>query len=505
MRYHLRVKSTVRAVVPAIVVAVLVAVAAGDHYFRDEFYYLACSHRMAWGYVDQPPLSIAVLWLVRHLFGDSLLVLRVVSALALAGALVLTGSIARRLGAGAFGELLAMTTLAIAPEALAVGSFYSMNVFELLLWTATLRVFIDVLASPHRATWLLLGVLLGLGLLNKISVLWLGAGIAAALVLTPARRQWLTPGPYLAGAIAAAMFLPHVLWQLANGWPTLEFIHNASTQKMVAKSPLSFLLEQVVNLHPLTMLVWGVGLIALLVDRRLRPYRGLAIVYLTVAAILIVNSTSRAVYLLPAYPPLIAAGAALWERLLTGGAARVGAIAALLLAGASSLPLAVPVLSTDAYVRYTRAVGMAPSAEEKQALGRLPQFFADRQGWEALVAQVATAWDRLSPDERASAAVFTGNYGEAGAIELYGRPRGMVAISGHNNYWLWGPQGRSGSVLIVLTRNPQRLEQQFESVQQVAETDCGDCMPYENHVGIYICRRLRTPLPQLWAALKHYE
>jgi hypothetical protein len=148
---------------------------------------------------------------------------------------------------------------------------------------------------------------------------------------------------------------------------------------------------------------------------------------------------------------------------------------------------------------------MTPSAEEKQALGRLPQFFADREGWDAFVAQVGAAWATLPEADRASAAVFTGNYGEAGAIEQLGRSSGLVAISGHNNYWLWGPQGHTGDVLIVLSRNPRRLQERFESVQQAGETNCGDCMPYENHLGIYICRRIRTPLPQLWPELKHYE
>jgi hypothetical protein len=407
-----------------------------------------------------------------------------------------------RLGGGAFSQLLAMVAMVVAPEFLAVGSFYSMNVFDVLLWTAALSLFLDAIDRGSTRTWAMLGIVLGLGLLNKVSVLWLGAGLAAAIVLTPARRALATKGPYLAGAIAGLLFLPHVLWQMANGWPTLEFIRNASSGKMQVKAPLDFIVEQVMNLHPITLPIWGAGLAALLFQPRLRRYRGLAIVYLVVALILILNSTSRSGYLLPAYPPLFAAGAIAWEGWLRPAAARAAVIVALVLAGAATVPLALPILPTDAYVRYSAALGVAPSTEEKKALGRLPQFFADRQGWEAFAAQVTNAWQQLTPSEQASAAVLAGNYGEAGAIERLAR---LPAISGHNNYWLWGPEGHTGNVLVVLSTHRERLEQNFSSVELVGQIDCGDCMPYENHQGIYIVRGMRIPLAQAWPDLKHYD
>ena len=158
------------------------------------------------------------------------------------------------------------------------------------------------------------------------------------------------------------------------------------------------------------------------------------------------------------------------------------------------VPLAMPILPTDAYVRYSRALGMAPSTEEKKDLGRLPQFFADRQGWDPFVDAVAAVWGLLA-----------GNYGEAGAIEQRGRSRGLAAISGHNNYWLWGTGGRGTRTLIVLSRHPERLRRWLADVEPAGETSCGDCMPYENHLPIWICRRPVTPLSEVWPQLKHYE
>jgi hypothetical protein len=496
----------VRRLIPLAVFSLLAVNALGDHYFRDEFYYLACARRLAWGYVDHPPLSILILWLLRHVAGDSLFALRLTAALAAAANVALAGSMARRMGASRIGVTLAMTATAVAPMLLSLGSFYSMNVFDVLAWSVAMRLFMDVLERPSTARWLLLGVALGLGLENKLSVLWLGAGIGAGLLLTPARRQLLTIGPWLAGAIAAAIIAPHVLWQVAHGWPTLEFIRNASRDKMQAVTPIRFLADQVMNMNPFTMPVWLTGLVVLLVSRHAARWRPLGVAFLTVAAILILNGTSRSGYLAPAYTMLFAAGGAAIERVVAQRVARGAMLTVLVAGGLVSVPLAIPVLSTDRYVAYSRALGIAPSTEERKDVGRLPQFFADREGWDQFVGQVAAVFERLSPAERASAAVLVGNYGEAGAIEQLGRGRGLTAISGHNNYWLWGPAGRTGDVLIVVSRSAERLEEQFSSVEPAGQIACGDCMPYENGQTIFICRNLKPPaLAARWPGLKHYD
>jgi hypothetical protein len=494
-----------RLAVSAVLFVLLAATGAVDAFFRDEFYYLACSHRLAWGYVDHPPLSVAILWIVRHAAGDSLMVLRISAAAAAAATIWITGSIAHRLGAGVYGEAVAMVAAVVAPELLALGSFFSMNVFDVLLWTLAARLLIDAVERPSDRRWAVLGVVLGLGLLNKISMAWIAGGLAAGLVVSPARGLLRTRGPWLAALIAGAMFLPHIWWQIAHGWPTLEFIRNASRDKMQLNTPIGFITDQILNMQPVTFPVWGAGLWWLLRGRRGAADRVLGVAFLAVALLLILNRTSRSGYLAAGYPMLLAAGGVAWERWLTGRGIRAAALVLLVLAGAVTAPLALPILPVDAHVRYGAALGLGPETEEKKAVGRLSQFFADRQGWDQFVDQVAQAWDRIPPADRASAAVFAGNYGEAGAIELLGRARGLRVVSAHNNYWQWGPQGATGEVMIVLSRQPERLRERFASVERVGETSCGDCMPYENHIPIFLCRGMRPSLPDVWPALKHYD
>lgn len=493
--------------IPLAAFVLLLTVAIRDGYFRDEFYYVACSHRLDWGYVDHPPFSIAILSVVRHFAGESLLTLRATAAFVFALTVFMTGSVASRLGASVFGQTVAMIATAAAPLLLATGSFYSMNVFDLLIWTMVARVMIEILDDPTTAKWMVLGVVVGLGLQNKLSVSWLGAGIFAGLVMTPARRLLLTRGPWMAALVAAALFAPHVIWQMTHGWPTLEFIQNASREKMKVSTPPEFWASQVLNMNPVTLPVWLGGLMYLLLAERTAAYRPLGFAFVAVAGILTLNGTSRSAYLAAAYPLLFAAGGVALDRLLDERRGwRAAVIAVLAITGGLTIPLAVPLLSTDRYTQYSKALGFTPSTEEQKEVGRLPQFFADRQGWEQFVAQVSAAFDRLSVSEQKRAAVFTPNYGEAGAIELLGRSRELVAISGHNNYWWWGTAGRSGDVLIVLSRSRELQDARFASVEKAGYIDCGDCMPYENGLSIFICRGMRPPpLQDRWASLKHYD
>jgi hypothetical protein len=472
--------------------------------FRDEYYYLACADHLAWGYVDQPPFSLAVLWLSNLLLGDSLLAVRLVPALAGAGTVLLAGLMARRLGGRMASQALAMVAVLAAPYYLALDHFFSMNALDILIWALAAYLLLCIVEKDNPATWALLGVVLGLGLMNKMSILWLGMGLFVGIMATH-RRRWLRkPGPWMAAGIAGLIFLPHILLQVANDWPTLEFILNAVDNKLANIQTIQIMTRQLMMMNPLNLPVWLGGLAWLLFSTRGRRFRLLGITYLVVLALLLLNGTSRAGYLGPAYIWLLAAGS-VWIEGLSRRLAWVAA-GALVIFGAVLAPLAIPILPVERYIPYAAALGESPSTEERKEVAALGQFYADMHGWEEIAGAVETAYQQLTPAEKEKAVFFAYNYGDAGAITRLGRTLDLPrSISGHNNYWLWGPGDFDGRVAIIIGDTREDHLADFESVTQAGMVDCGYCMPYENNRPVWICRGLKRPVADVWPGLKHYD
>lgn len=533
------------------------ATSQGYGYFRDELYYLACAEHPALGYVDHPPLSVLLVDIVRHTLGDSRAALRLLPALAGAAMVALVGLMAHALGGGRRALVLAMTGALVAPVYLALNHFYSMNAFDLFFWAliawqmirligetgsdaeASVIAHANADADAHHAAfadagthagspavarvrarasavssvgawpWIWLGVTIGLGLMNKISILWLGAGLFTGMLATRQTRQWLrTPWPWVAGVLAAAIFSPYIVWQVQHDWATLEFMRNATSQKMSAVSPLGFLLGQIKVMLPFTLPLWLAGLAYLFADPAGRRYRLLAWTYVIVFLILMLSGSSRANYLAPGYTWLFAAGGVAWERWTrTRGRWLVPAlVGVLLVTGAVAAPLGLPLLPVEQYVRYAQALGERPSTEEKKALAELPQFYADMHGWESIAATVTAVYRRLPADDARVARIMAPDYGVAGAIDLFGRREGLPrTLSGHNSYWLWGPDGWDGRVLIVIGGKEDELRAAFAHVERAATIACGLCMPYENGRPVWIARGLHRPVREVWPAIKHYD
>ncbi|HEV8578368.1 MAG TPA: glycosyltransferase family 39 protein [Thermoanaerobaculia bacterium] len=481
-------------------------------WFRDEFYYVVCGRHLDFGYVDHPPFVALVARLVTAVFGDSLVALRLVSALTGAVVIYLTGRLARELGGGLFAQGLAALCVLIVPVYLFSFHIFSMNVFDLLFWTLGTLVVARIVKTGNPKLWLLFGVVAGLGLENKHSMLFFGLGVFVGVLLTPERRALRSPWIWLGGAVAALLFLPNILWEVAHGWPTLEFIRNAEAHKNVAFSPLAFLAEQVRQMHPLTLPVWLSGLGWLLFSRQGRTFRPLGWIYVTALAVLLTQH-SKPYYLAPAYPVLFAAGGTAIEGRLARlhqawlRPALAGTIVLLLVAGgALTAPLVLPVLPIESFLRYQSVLGLRPGSDERHRMGDLPQYFADMHGWPEMVAEVARVHRTLTPAEQARATVFGQNYGEAGAVDVLGRAYGLPgAISGHNSYFLWGPPEESRNVIIVIGGDEEDNRAVCADLQRAGEIRCGRCMPYEDRDPVYVCRGLKMPVRELWPRVRHYE
>jgi Dolichyl-phosphate-mannose-protein mannosyltransferase len=496
---------------PGVKLVLHLITANGYGYFRDELYYLACARHLDFGYVDHPPLSVLLLKLWTAVFGSSLFALRVLPALAGAGSVLLVGLLARRMGGGRLAQQIAMLAALSAPVILALDSFYSMNAWEILLWALAAYVFAGILLAekPALGSWIGLGAVLGFGLENKISVLWLGAGIAAGLLLTGRRRLLATPGPWIAGILAGALFLPYVLWNLAHDLAAVEFIRNATAHKMVRISALEFAGEQAKAMGLGALLLALAGVLWLLFAERARPFRPLGVAFAAVWLFLAFSGTSRASYPAAAYSWVLAAGGVALSEISSAKLRRglAGLLAVVLVAfGALAAPFVIPILPVESFIRYQAALGQKPGTEEKKTMGALPQLWADRQGWPEIVDTFADAWDSLSPAERRDTALFASDYGVAGAVDLLGPARGLPpAVSGHNSYWIWGPPPSSTQVLLVHSDDEAELRELFTSVIHFRRLGCGHCMPYESESSVWICRGPKRPWAELWAGAKNFS
>jgi 4-amino-4-deoxy-L-arabinose transferase-like glycosyltransferase len=475
--------------------------------FRDEFYYIACSDHLAWGYVDHPPLSLLLLKLSRFALGDSVQAVRLLATLS-GGALVfMTGLLARELGANRFGQTLAALCMAISPMHLGITGIFSMNTFDFLFWAAAFYVVVRLVKTENGKLWLVLGLVLGLGLQNKISVLFFAFSLVVGMSFTPLRRYFRDRYFWLGGGVALLLFLPYILWQIAHGWPTLEFMRIATEHKITQMSPWQFFAGQFLELHPFNFPIWFLGLVVLLFIPKYKSFRILGLIYV-IAFVAFALQTSKVYYLSPAYPPLFAAGGVAIERLLQRGLMKwlkPVVLAVLLAAGASSAPLAVPVLPVESFLRYQEKLGLEPVAGERHQMGVLPQHYADRFGWPEMAAAVAGVYGNLPPEQQTDCTILGGNYGEAGALSYYGRQLELPpAVSGHNSYYHWGPGDASGNVVISVGIPVEYLAEMFDIVSPAAQIESPYAMPYESNLTVYLCLGLKVPLQEVWSRIRHY-
>jgi hypothetical protein len=477
-------------------------------FFRDELYYIACTDHLAWGYVDHPPFSLYLLKLSRLLFGDSLTAIRLVPVLMHTGTIVITGLMVKEMGGRAFAIFIASIAVALAPIHLGMSLIYSMNSIDIFIWALSVYFILKIINTQKQSYWIWLGIVLGIGLLNKISVLFLGAGVFMGILFT--NRQWLTTRwPYLAASIVVVLFLPYVIWNITHDFAHLEFIHNASSGKYSGLNAFSFIQDQLLFINPIATPLWISGLLALFLFAPLKKYRIVGWIYVTAFIILIINGTSKGEYLAAAYASLLAAAGVFVEQKVSG---RIGTwvryayVVLLVSTGVILIPLVLPVLPVNQYIAYAKALGEEPSSSEGKELSDLPQFYSDMFGWKEKVKDVATVYNTLSEEDKAKCAIFSTNYGRCGAIDFFGEEYGLPkSIGEHNNYWIWGPRDYTGEVVLILGGDLEEHVDDFESVKLAGVSTCDHCMPYENNVNIFIGRGLKYQLKDVWKELKNFE
>lgn len=532
---------------------------------RDELLYLAMgAHLRLWA-MDFPP-GIAVLAQITRLFSgdrvaDSLTVLRAGPALAAAALVVLAAQLARELGGRRGAQLLAAGTVGASPLFLRAGSLFQPVVLDQLWWTLGMLALVrlgradeqaaeqtplarttrstprDVTPAQHRRggrarwrlvwpprrwqdvyarPWLLLGIAVGLGLFTKFSIAIFAAGALAGVLATPLRHRRRTVAPWVAAVVALALGAPSGVGQARLGWPVAGQLADLQASQLARVGPVEFVTGQLL-LGPAVVLA-GLGLAALLLGPRriavpatLARGRAAGVAALVAVGLLLVLH-GKPYYAGPVYPLLWAAGAvavAGWRRAprrgWLGARARLIAAAALIgVYGLVTLPFGVPVLPPAAMARYAAALG---AGTETNTGGRLalPQDYADMLGWPELTAAVASAWNTLSDAQRADAALLAANYGQAGALELYGPRLGLPqVVSAAGSWWFFGPGDRVGDPIVTVGVPDATLAPLCGAVRPLAVVRHDRTrwlVPEQQNVPVTLCEQPRRTLRELWPSL----
>lgn len=475
-------------------------VAAGNYgYFRDELYYLACAKNMAWGFVDQPPLSIFVLKIFTSLFGDSLFAVRLPGFIAGFFSCFVYALIAREIGGSERSQLIASTFPALSPVVAVVTHLYSMNGLDILFSGLVVLTFLRARLPEKRSAWIIFGVVLGLALLNKLSALLIFAALGISLILTTRRRELVTWQPWTGLLLAALIVSPYIIWSAENQAISLEFIQNATQHKMLPVPPLQFVLTQIVAAGPIFFLITLVGIWYGLNRVPLRP---ITLSFITVALILIISQKSRENYLAPANALIIPVGAQAITTWTDDRPLRQKFFGIILFATSFlSLLIALPILPVQTLANVLAPITKnLPSAEQgpKSPI----QGHADMFGWPEMTAEVESIWESLPPDLQSKTPVFGANYGESSAIYHFRKNKSMSVIGRHNNWWLWGPKNFTGESLIVVGNLPPELQSQFKTYKIIKRLNHKWAVPEEATAPIAHAQGLKISVNEFWQLAK---
>jgi hypothetical protein len=475
-------------VIAGLMVAALVAVSGAYGFHGDEMYFIVAGRHPAFGYVDQPPLTPLLSAASVAIFGVSPTAVRLLPAIEMGLVVIVIALIARDLGGSRRAQVLAAITAAISGY-LGAGHLDTTTEPDLLAWAIILWLLVKLLAGGDRRLWLAVGIVAGIALENKDTILFLGAGLAVGLVLA---RRWdvvRSPWAWAAVGIALLSWAPNLAWQATNGWPQLSMARAISQYAADNRGQIVPLLWLFTG--PFLFPVSAAGLIWVLRTKAAAPWRAIGIAAL-VALALVVISGGKAYYVIGTAPLFIAAGAMSLDRWLTRGHFRVKAASftsAAVLSGALIAYLTLPIL---------------PVAEfAKSSLPATVPDTANQVGWPQFVATVENVVASLPADQRAHAVILTNDYSEASPLILMGS--GLPPVySGHNAYWDWGPPPADLTVVVhVGDWRPADWSQFFVGCHVVATIDNGlGIANGEQGEPISVCTGLRAPWTTLWPSLR---
>jgi 4-amino-4-deoxy-L-arabinose transferase-like glycosyltransferase len=464
-----------------VVLELLVSARYGFH--RDELYFLVAGRRLDWGFVDQPPLTPLLARISEMIGGTSTVAIRVLPALAVGAVVLVAAATARRFGAGRRAQWLSGLMAGGTGYALAVGHLMSTAAFDYLLWTVALWLLVGLLDGDEPRRWALLGVVVGIGMQNKHLIAFLAVAVLIAIVGTSQRRILAGVWPWVGALLAILIALPNLIWQAANSFPQLEMADALAAR---SDGPIAFVLEQVGLLSIVLVVPLAAGLWRLLRSREMLRWRPIGIAFVLLFVFFLVSG-GKSYYVAGMYPVLLAAGARWFDDLSPGK--QQGMVRSAGVGIAIGTLIALPILPV-AWVADFDATG---------ELG-------ETAGWPELIDQIDGVYQSIPADLRSGTVIFTGSYGEAGAVDVLGPDRGLpAASSGHNSYWLWGPPDTHGPIIGVGGVG-ETLRAICPMIQQVGTiSNPWEIGNEEMGLPLWLCDAPRGQLADIWPDVKHYN
>ncbi len=496
------IRENIHLLILGLVVTMIHGLTNGQYGFhRDELDIILNARQLDWGYVAYPPFTPWIASLGLALFGNSLQGLRLFSALGQGICVVLVGLIARDLGGSRSAQIMAAIAAAVAPVALTAGTMIQYMSFDYLWWVAIAFCFVRLLASENPRWWLGVGIAIGMGMMTKYTVVFFVAGLVAATLLTGYRRYLRSPWLWAGAGLAVLIWLPNLLWQIRHDFISLEFLSAIHARDIEWGRTQGFLPEQLyIAANPLTLPLWLLGLYLILFTRRMRRFFVLGVAFL-ITFILLWASQGRSYYVGPAYTLLLAAGAVGlegWIRQLRAPWQKLG----------QSLAWGLLGLAAVLGVALVKPIPPIQSAWW-DVLASVNGEVVEMVGWQDLTAQVADIYAGLPSEEKARTAILAGNYGEAGALDLYGRDYGLpLVISGSNSLWARGYGSIDPETIIVVGFEAAYASYFFKECDYAGRVTNQYNVSNEetsDHTGLYVCRQPRNPWAEMWPQMQWFQ
>jgi 4-amino-4-deoxy-L-arabinose transferase-like glycosyltransferase len=470
-------------------------------FHRDELDVIMNARQLDWGYVAYPPFTPFLARISLELFGDSLRGMRIFPAIAQGIAMILTGLMARDMGGKRNAQIMSAFAVFIAPISLMGGTVIMYFAFDYLWWVVVAFFMVRLLATDDARYWLGIGAGIGFGMMTKFTMVFWVIGLVVAVLLTPARKYLLSKWLYLGAALALLIYLPNLIWQIQHDFISLNFLSSIHARDILWGRADDFLIEQLyATTNPFSLPLWTVGLSLCLFAASMKPFRTLGWMFIVTFLIFLINR-GRAYYVAPAYVMLLAAGCVGFENWLGTRAEKTRRLRFGLLWGAQVIGSLIAIVLMKPIAPINSPLWEVTSGINEDVV--------EMVGWPDLTAQVAEIYRSIPEKEKPRTAILAGNYGEAGALDLYGAEYGLPRIiSGSNSLWYRGYGEPEPETLIVVGFESSHAANFFNSCEYHGRVKNRYGVKNEEttyHTSLFVCREPRQPWNSMWQDMKWFQ